>query len=74
MSVPSSFYTSVKMKRTECSERSAFNIQTPGKCPEENMPYLKHGGSLKTTKNVLDRLSATSGPESARLGLAGIRK
>jgi hypothetical protein len=37
------------MEPTECSETSAFNIQTPGKYPEENLPYLQHGESLKTT-------------------------
>jgi hypothetical protein len=36
------------MEPTECSEMSAFNIQTPGKCPEENIPYLQHGERLKT--------------------------
>jgi hypothetical protein len=29
----------VKMETTECSETSAFNIQTPGKYPEENLPW-----------------------------------
>jgi hypothetical protein len=38
------------MKPIECSETSAFNIQTPGKYPEDNVPYLQHGESLKTTK------------------------
>jgi hypothetical protein len=38
----------VKMEPTECSETSAFNIHTPGKYPEENLPYLQHGESLKT--------------------------
>jgi hypothetical protein len=28
----------VKMEPTECSETSAFNIQTPGKYPEESIP------------------------------------
>jgi hypothetical protein len=37
------------MEPTEYSEMSAFNIQTPGKNPEENIPYLKHGESLKPT-------------------------
>jgi hypothetical protein len=36
------------MEPIECSETSAFNIQTPGKYPEENLPYLQHGESLKT--------------------------
>jgi hypothetical protein len=30
----------VKMEPTECSETSAFNIQTQGKYPEENLPYV----------------------------------
>jgi hypothetical protein len=37
------------METTECSETSAFNNQTPGKYPEENIPYLQHGENLKTT-------------------------
>jgi hypothetical protein len=36
------------MEPTECSETSAFNIQTPGKYPEESTSYLQHGKSLKT--------------------------
>jgi hypothetical protein len=42
-------YPPVKMEPTEGSETSAFNIQTPGKYQEENIPYLQHGESLKTT-------------------------
>jgi hypothetical protein len=30
------------MEPTECSETSAFNIQTPGKYPEENIPVIIH--------------------------------
>jgi hypothetical protein len=44
----------VKMEPTECSETSAFNIQTPGKYPEENLPYLQHGESLKIMLRVFD--------------------
>jgi hypothetical protein len=40
------------MEPTEWSETSDFNIQTPGKYPEDNIPYLQHGESLKTTKFV----------------------
>jgi hypothetical protein len=36
-----------------------FNIQTPGKYPEENIPYLQHCESLKTTITVV-RLVKTS--------------
>jgi hypothetical protein len=28
----------------------AVHIQTPGKYPEENIPYLQYGESLKTTR------------------------
>jgi hypothetical protein len=35
-------YTPVKMEPTEYSVTSAFNIQTPGKYPEENIPYFKY--------------------------------
>jgi hypothetical protein len=31
-------YLPVKMELPECSETSAFNIQTPGKYPEKNIP------------------------------------
>jgi hypothetical protein len=31
----------VKIEPTECSETSAFNIQTPGKYPEENIPFVR---------------------------------
>jgi hypothetical protein len=33
---------------TEVSETSAFKIQMPGKYPEEYLPHLQHGKSLKT--------------------------
>jgi hypothetical protein len=33
-------YPPVKMEPTECSETSTFNIQTPGKYPEESTLYL----------------------------------
>jgi hypothetical protein len=48
-------YPPVKMEPTVCSETSAFNIQTPGKYPDENIPYLQHCESLKTTINCIAR-------------------
>jgi hypothetical protein len=42
-------YPPVKTEPKECSETSAFNIQTPEKYPEESTSYLQHGESLKTT-------------------------
>jgi hypothetical protein len=36
------------MEPTQRSETSAFNIQTPGKYPEDNLSLQQHGESLKT--------------------------
>jgi hypothetical protein len=33
---------------TECSETSAYKIQTPGNYPEENIQHLQHGKRLKS--------------------------
>jgi len=33
---------------TECSETSAYKIQTPGNYPEENIQHSEHGKSLKS--------------------------
>jgi hypothetical protein len=33
----------MKMEQTECSEKSAYKIQTPGNCPEENIQQTKQG-------------------------------
>jgi hypothetical protein len=38
----------MKMKQTECSEASAYKIQTPGNYPEENIQHTEHGQSLKS--------------------------
>jgi hypothetical protein len=38
----------LKMEPTQCSETSAFNTQTPGKYPEDNLSLQQHGESLKT--------------------------
>jgi hypothetical protein len=32
---------------TECSETSAYKIQKPVNCPEENIQHTEHGESLK---------------------------
>ena len=34
------YFHTMKMEQTECSETSAYNIQTPGNYPEES---IKHG-------------------------------
>jgi len=33
---------------TECSETSAYKIQTPGNHPEESIKYLQQGENLKS--------------------------
>jgi hypothetical protein len=38
----------MKMEQTECSETSAYKIQTPGNCPEEIIQHLEHSESLKS--------------------------
>jgi hypothetical protein len=38
----------MKMEKTECSETSAYKIQTPGNYPEENIQHTEHGESLKS--------------------------
>ena len=40
----------MKMEQTECSETSAYEIQTPGNYPEEGIKYSEHGESLKSRK------------------------
>jgi hypothetical protein len=41
------------MEPTQCSETSAFNNQTPGKYPEDNLSLQQHGESLKTRAHYL---------------------
>jgi len=38
----------MKMEQTECSETSAYKIQTPGNYPEENIQRTEHGEILKS--------------------------
>ena len=38
----------MKMEQTECSETSAYKIQTPGNYPAENIEHTEHGESLKS--------------------------
>jgi len=41
------------MEQTECSEMSAYKIQTPGNYPEENIQHTEHGKSLKNNKTYV---------------------
>jgi len=38
----------MKMEQTECSETSAYKIQTPGNYPEENIQNTEQGESFKS--------------------------
>jgi hypothetical protein len=46
-------YLPIKMEQMECSETSAYKIQTPGNYPEESIQYSEHGGSLKSSIGLL---------------------
>jgi len=37
----------MKMEQTECSETSAYKLQTPGNYPKESIEHTEHGKSLK---------------------------
>ena len=37
----------MKMEHTECSETSAYKIQTPGNYPKESIQHTEQGESLK---------------------------
>jgi len=39
----------MKMEQTQCSETSAYEIQTPGNYPEESIQHSEHGESLKSS-------------------------
>jgi hypothetical protein len=41
-------YWPMKMEQTECSETSAYKIQTPGNYQEESVQHSEHGESLKS--------------------------
>jgi hypothetical protein len=38
----------MKVEQIECSETSAYKIQTPGNYPEENTQHTEQGESLKS--------------------------
>jgi len=47
-------YLPMKMEQAECSETSAYKIQTPENYPEESIQRSEHGESLKSsTESVL---------------------
>ena len=38
---------------TECSETSAYKIQTPGNYPKENIQHTEHGENLKSRSKIM---------------------
>jgi len=36
------------MEQTECSETSAYKLQTPGYYPKESIQHTEHGENLKS--------------------------
>ena len=45
------------MEQTECSETSAYKIQTPRNYPEESIQHSEHGESLKSRIKKLNKLT-----------------
>jgi hypothetical protein len=45
----------MKMEQIECSETSAYKIQTPGNHPEENIKHTEHGKSLKQKIHLISK-------------------
>jgi hypothetical protein len=54
-------YLPVKMEQIECSETSAYKLQTPGNCPKEsiqhstNFPKKIYKSRLKMTGNITEK-------------------
>jgi hypothetical protein len=40
----------MKVEQTDCSETSAYKIQTPGNHPEERIQHSEHGENLKSRR------------------------
>jgi len=43
----------MKIEQTECSETSAYRLQTPSNYPKESVQHTEHGESLKSRKHIL---------------------
>jgi hypothetical protein len=55
------------MEQIECSETSAYKIQTPGNHPEENIQHTEHGESLKSKMLKLGLLCNMSGKTASTI-------
>jgi len=57
----------MKMEQVDCSETSAYKVQTPGNYPEENIQHTEHSKSLKSWAyyfNTSNKLSLNNCPHS----------
>ena len=43
----------MKMEETECSETSAYKLQTPGNYPKESIQHKEYGESLKSRISII---------------------
>jgi len=71
-------YLPTKMEQTECSETSAYKIQTPGNYPKENiqrtkstqiLPYADDVAIMSRSKNALKDTFSNIEKEARRRGL-----
>jgi hypothetical protein len=60
----------MKMEQTECSETSAYKIQTPGNYPEESRQHLEQGECLKS--RMIKQIQRFDTPQKLNFGLANI--
>jgi len=60
----------MKMEQRECSETSAYKIQTPGNYPEESIQHSEHGESLKSRIVIILKMKETK--RTVRIGPVAI--
>ena len=58
----------MNMEQTECSETSAYKIQTPGYHPKESIQHSGHGESLKS--KILFDMNAERGRGRVKVRVA----
>jgi hypothetical protein len=58
----------MKLKQIECSETSAYKIQTPGNYPEENIQHTEHGEKFEI-KNTRSMLVSNGTPPEASMSI-----
>jgi len=53
-------YLPMKMEHIECSEMSAYKLQTVGNCPEDSIKHTEHNESLKSRISKTARVYSSS--------------